>query len=169
MPALREAIREEEEAEVEARGNGEVNGKGKAAVAAKGKRGKKGKGGGEGEEKGEKDKVDGRAGPRSENVVLSKSEFYFVWLFDLVDLLTSILLAIDYMQDLLAERSALLARLHRARASLPLGHPALVPLSPDPAWEREWKGGEGRLGDEEAEEEEEEEEKRASGEEEGSS
>ena len=79
------------------------------------------------------------------------------------------LLAIDYMQDLLAERSALLARLHRARASLPPGHPALVPLSPDPAWEREWKGGEGRLGDEEAEEEEEEEEKRASGEEEGSS
>ena len=82
MPALREAIREEEEAEVEARGNGEVNGKGKAAAAAKGKRGKKGKGGGEGEEKGEKDKVDGRAGPRSENVVLSKSEFYSFGFFD---------------------------------------------------------------------------------------
>ena len=169
MPALREAIREEEEAEVEARGTGEVNGKGKAAAAAKGKRGKKGKAGGEGEEKGEKDKVDGRAGPRSENVVLSKSGFYFVWLFFASLILLLILLAIDYVQDLLAERSALLARLHRARASLPPGHPALVPLSPDPAWEREWKGGEGRLGDEEAEEEEEEEEKRASGEEEGSS
>lgn len=153
MPALREAIREEEEADAEARGgggggNGEGNGKGKGA-ASKGKKGKKGKGGGEGEEKGEKDKIDGRAGPRSENVVLSKT--------------------IDYMQDLLAERSALLGRLHRARASLPPGHPALVPLSPDPAWEREWKGGEGRLGDEEVEEEEEEEEKRGSGEEDGSS
>jgi hypothetical protein len=86
VPALREAIREEEEAEAEARVNGEVNGKGKA-VAAKGKRGKKGKGGGgEGEEKGEKDKSDGRAGPRSENVVLSKSGFFYSFGFSLLDL-----------------------------------------------------------------------------------
>ena len=95
--------------------------------------------------------------------------FISFWLFFASLILLLVLLAIDYVQDLLAERSALLARLHRARASLPPGHPALVPLSPDPAWEREWKGGEGRLGDEEAEEEEEEEEKRASGEEDGSS
>lgn len=37
---------------------------------------------------------------------------------------------------------------------LPPGHPCLIPLSPNPLWEREWKGGEGKLGDEEAEESE---------------
>jgi len=69
-------------------------------------------------------------------------------------------LAIDHIQQLVADRSALLARLHRARSSLPPGHPMLTPLIPDPPWEREWKGGEGRLGDEDpggsGEEEEEE-------------
>ncbi|CAA7269576.1 unnamed protein product [Cyclocybe aegerita] len=134
VPALREAIREEEEAERQATkriGPG-VNG----ATKKKG-RAKKGKGQ-EGQEN-EKDglKIDGRAGPRSENVVLSKT--------------------IDHIQSLLADRSALLARLHQARSSLPPGHPALTPLVPDPPWEREWKGGEGRLGDEgEAEGEEQE-------------
>jgi len=44
---------------------------------------------------------------------------------------------------LLEERSSLLTRLQRARASLPPGHPALTALNPDPPWEREWKGGEG--------------------------
>ncbi|KAG6878448.1 hypothetical protein C0992_008125, partial [Termitomyces sp. T32_za158] len=98
VPALREAIREEEEA-LSINDNGfnktsNAAGKRKAKSALKGK---------DGEEK-----VDGRAGPRSENVVLSKT--------------------IDYVNDLIDERRALLARLHRARSSLPPGHPALVPL-----------------------------------------
>jgi hypothetical protein len=46
---------------------------------------------------------------------------------------------------LLTERSSLLTRLQRARASLPVGHPALTTLDPDPPWEKEWKGGEGKL------------------------
>lgn len=37
---------------------------------------------------------------------------------------------------------------------LPPGHPCLLPLSSHPIWEREWKGGEGKFGDEEAEESE---------------
>ncbi|GLB40251.1 putative helix loop helix domain containing protein [Lyophyllum shimeji] len=129
VPALREAIREEEEAlaavnDTNARGgaNGTAKRKGKVAVKNK-----------DGEEK-----VDGRAGPRSENVVLSKT--------------------IDYINELLDERSALLARLHRARSTLPPGHPALIPPrysnpkgeaggeEEGPLWEREWKGGHGMLG-----------------------
>jgi len=51
----------------------------------------------------------------------------------------------------------LLTRLQRARSILPSGHPALFPL--DPLWEREWKGGVGRLdadgeGDEDEDEDE---------------
>lgn len=46
---------------------------------------------------------------------------------------------------MLTERSSLLTRLQRARASLPVGHPALTTLNPDPPWEKEWKGGEGKL------------------------
>lgn len=64
VPALREAIREEEEAERRMRA-----GIGPGPGARKKTRGKKGKDGDE------KEKVDGRAGPRSENVVLSKSRF----------------------------------------------------------------------------------------------
>ena len=78
-----------------------------------------------------KDKIDGRAGPRSENVVLSKT--------------------IDYIHDLLSERAALLGRLQRARSLLPPGHPGLVPHGP-PLWEREWKGGEGKEGNEDGDE-----------------
>lgn len=88
--------------------------------------------------------------------------------------LTLVETAIDYINDLLDERSALLARLHRARSSLPPGHPALIPMrrqppidafsgdmnghqgmdtfEDGPLWEREWKGGHGKLGNvEEAE------------------
>lgn len=61
VPALREAIREEEEAEAQA-GMGLSSGK-----PSRSKRKKKDAAGGDGE------KIDGRAGPRSENVVLSKS------------------------------------------------------------------------------------------------
>lgn len=75
--------------------------------------------------------------------------------------------AIEYINELLDERSALLARLHRARTTLPPGHPALIvpprkrsgqdmnniPPGQDeeddegPFWEREWQGGLGKLGD----------------------
>ena len=61
-------------------------------------------------------------------------------------------IAIDYINELLSERTTLLARLQKARSALPPGHPGLTPLSPDPAWEREWKGGEGKFGGEEEEE-----------------
>lgn len=65
VPALREAIREEEEAERNA-SNGQRGGGG-ARKKSRGKKGQK-----DGDDK-DKDKLDGRAGPRSENVVLSKS------------------------------------------------------------------------------------------------
>ncbi|TEB04021.1 hypothetical protein FA13DRAFT_1750749 [Coprinellus micaceus] len=123
VPALREAIREEEE---EARLNaaqaaaGLANSKGKAAGK---KRASKKKDGEDGGLTSARDKIDGRAGPRSENVVLSKT-------------IKSVI------------------RLQNARSMLPPGHPCLLPLSPYPIWEREWKGGEGKFGDEEAEESE---------------
>jgi len=117
IPALREAIREEEEALENGLGRGSVG----SAGGKKKTRGKKGQG-----KDDDKDRIDGRAGPRSENVVLSKT--------------------IDHIQALLSDRSSLLVRLHRARSSLPPGHAALLPLMSDPPWEREWKGGEGRLG-----------------------
>lgn len=42
------------------------------------------------------------------------------------------------------DRSELLGRLHRARALLPDGHPALKPQDEGPQlWEREWTGGTG--------------------------
>lgn len=67
VPALREAIREEEEAE-----------RNVIASGRRKNRGRKNGNGGEGE--GEKERLDGRAGPRSENVVLSKSTYcsYFL-------------------------------------------------------------------------------------------
>ncbi|KAF5372783.1 hypothetical protein D9615_010111 [Tricholomella constricta] len=135
VPALREAIREEEEA-LAAANDGNTSRNGVATAKRKGKMAVKGK---DGEEK-----VDGRAGPRSENVVLSKT--------------------IDYINELLDERNTLLARLHSARSTLPPGHPALVPAQypstysgpgheregggeeSGPLWEREWKGGHGTLG-----------------------
>ncbi|CAK5268362.1 unnamed protein product [Mycena citricolor] len=125
VPALRDAIREEEM----------LVGSG-AAGGAKGRRKRGGKAD-------EADKLDGRAGPRSENVVLSKT--------------------IDHLEALLAERTALVSRLERARLALPPGHPALVPTPgaltdvngvPTPLWEREWKGGAPENdGDEEEDEE----------------
>ncbi|TFK70329.1 hypothetical protein BDN72DRAFT_896572 [Pluteus cervinus] len=122
VPALREAIRvEEEEMEQQAAVEGKSSG------GAKRRSRKKVEVDGE--------KVDGRAGPRSENVVLSKT--------------------IDYITDLLNERSMLLARYNHACSSLPPGHHATQPLPEsisDPTgvvfWEREWKGGEPREGEE---------------------
>ena len=56
--------------------------------------------------------------------------------------------AIDYINGLLDERSALQQRLELARGVLPLGHPALAvgdhhrdPATGVPLWEREWNGG----------------------------
>ncbi|KAJ7707480.1 hypothetical protein B0H17DRAFT_918181 [Mycena rosella] len=119
VPSLRDAIREEE-----------------ALTAVQhppaSSKGKRGRGRGRGEE-GSSDKVDGRAGPRSENVVLSKT--------------------IDYMNELLSEHENLRGRLDRARAVLPPGHPARTPAHCDPLWEREWKGGVGHA-DEDADEDE---------------
>lgn len=125
VPALREAIREEEE-EAKAIALAAAAGLPNKTKAAKKRGGKKKDG-----EDSAKDKIDGRAGPRSENVVLSKT--------------------IDYIHDLLSERAALLGRLQRARSMLPAGHPGLVPHGP-PLWEREWKGGEGKEGNEDGDE-----------------
>ncbi|KAF7316688.1 BHLH domain-containing protein [Mycena chlorophos] len=122
VPALREAIREEEAAQAARQAQSEGSSKGKRSRG----RGRSGDDGAE--------KTDGRAGPRSENVVLSKT--------------------IDYLNELLAEREALGTRLERARAALPPGHPALVPDTPDPLWEREWKGGLGNNDEDEEDEEE---------------
>ncbi|KAJ6531997.1 hypothetical protein B0H19DRAFT_966482 [Mycena capillaripes] len=117
VPALRDAIREEEA--LTAAQHPPAN--------AKGKRGR-----GRARTDDGAEKVDGRAGPRSENVVLSKT--------------------IDYMNELLSDRDALRARLDRARAVLPPGHPARTPLQSEPLWEREWKGGAANA-EEDAEEE----------------
>ncbi|KAI0749448.1 hypothetical protein C8Q80DRAFT_1269330 [Daedaleopsis nitida] len=88
VPALREAIRAEEEGEraKDAEGYDDPSGKGK--VRAGPEKGKKKKG------RAEADKPDGRAGPRSENVVLQKT--------------------IDYITGLLAEQASLKQRM-RAR------------------------------------------------------
>jgi hypothetical protein len=65
-----------------------------------------------------------------------------------ISILTTIL-AIDYLNALLAERASLSSRLDHARAVLTPGHPALscAPALLDdkgtPLWEREWTGGSG--------------------------
>ncbi|KAF7336772.1 BHLH domain-containing protein [Mycena venus] len=114
VPSLRDAIREEEALTAAQH---------PPPASAKGKRGR-----GRGRQDDNGEKVDGRAGPRSENVVLSKT--------------------IDYMNELLADRDALQTRLDRARSVLPPGHPARTPLQSEPLWEREWKGGVGHADEE---------------------
>ncbi|KAH9929995.1 uncharacterized protein B0H18DRAFT_994746 [Fomitopsis serialis] len=109
VPALREAIAQEE-----------ANGGGEAESSAKGRKRRK---------KGEDSALDGRAGPKSENVVLQKT--------------------IDHIHLLLSDREALFSRLQAARQALGEGHPALVlntelrDISGVPLWEREWNGGTG--------------------------
>ncbi|KAG8967485.1 hypothetical protein FRB90_010877, partial [Tulasnella sp. 427] len=101
VPALREAIKAED---VECAQTGKKRGRGKLL-------------GEDGE------KMDGRAGPRSESVVLQKT--------------------IEHMHELLAQRSSYLERLQAARAALPPGHPALL-SSPQPEpWDKIWNGGVG--------------------------
>ncbi|KAI0749445.1 hypothetical protein C8Q80DRAFT_1075015, partial [Daedaleopsis nitida] len=121
VPALREAIRVEEEREraKDAEGYDDPSGTGK--VRAGPEKGKKKKG------RAETDKPGGRAGPRSENVVLQKT--------------------IDYITGLLAEQASLKQRMDLARGMLPLSHPALpvdarhMDATGVPLWEREWNGG----------------------------
>jgi len=119
VPSLREAIRAEEEAQALA------NAAGSRSRSKKKSRGKKAE---------QAEKIDGRAGPKSENIVLQKT--------------------IDHVQALLADHAALKDRLNRARSILPPGHMALVPLmgSEQPLWEREWHGGVGLLDDGNADE-----------------
>ncbi|KAF9647152.1 hypothetical protein BDM02DRAFT_3098606, partial [Thelephora ganbajun] len=115
VPALREAIRKEEE---EAAAASTIAGSGSLHGAARKKKSKNTNDDGE--------KVDGRAGPRSENIVLQKT--------------------VDYIQELNATRDDLLRRLAQARSALPPDHPLLTPQgTPNPAtdqtvplWEREW-------------------------------
>lgn len=110
IPALREAIRAEEEAN--------------SALGSGGKKRRRNRAGDDGE------KTDGRAGPRSENIVLAKT--------------------VEYIEHLLAQRQHFTERLQRARAMLPPGHPALGLARPPgelPLWEREWTGGLGAKDD----------------------
>ncbi|KIK55105.1 hypothetical protein GYMLUDRAFT_146593, partial [Collybiopsis luxurians FD-317 M1] len=124
VPALREAIRLEEEAQMA---------EGVAGNGKKSKRGRRVK-----IDDGTGEKIDGRAGPKSENIVLGKT--------------------IEYIRELLNDRQDLLARLERARSSLAPDHPSCRPSDPQPLWEREWKGGSGKEVDAEEDEEEEDEE-----------
>ena len=81
VPALREAIREEEEEERMAAANPAGPGaEAKTNGAGKKRRSKKSAGIGA-RDLDDRDKIDGRAGPRSENMVLSKSIFFVVQVF----------------------------------------------------------------------------------------
>lgn len=132
VPALREAIRQEETAQAVAKDGKSKTKRGKSKAKADDSTG---------------EKIDGRAGPRSENVVLMKSQYSIV---SPPSPHTDLNLpAIDYVTDLLGERTDLMARLERARSSLPPSHPALQPSIHQALWEREWKGGESREEDDE--------------------
>ena len=62
-------------------------------------------------------------------------------------------LAIEHIEDLLADRRELLSRLNLARNSLARGHPLLALSGRDSLWERPWTGGEGAEDDEDEEDE----------------
>ncbi|KAI5983373.1 hypothetical protein EDD15DRAFT_2376500 [Pisolithus albus] len=117
VPALREACQAEEE-----------------RIMAHGK----GRGRRRGKSKEDGERIDGRAGPRSENVVLSKT--------------------IDYVNELLSEREGLMQRLHVARSILPPNHPLLQrhPDAPPPLWERRWTGGQFNEGEDDDDDDDEE-------------
>jgi len=111
VPALREACQAEDEQQL-------ADGISKSRRRGKGKA-----------KNDDGERVDGRAGPRSENVVLSKT--------------------IDYLHELLSERETLAQRLQVARSALPVDHPSCHPWpdAPLPLWERKWTGGEGKGND----------------------
>lgn len=77
------------------------------------------------------ERMDGRAGPRSESVVLVKSEYPSSLPFTSNEPLPP---AIDHLKDLLATRQDLLSRVQELRAA---GHGG------DSPWERAWDGGTG--------------------------
>lgn len=90
------------------------------------------------------EKMDGRAGPRSESVVLQKSQYINILLSVLISLTPSslLLVAIEQINELLAQRSSYLERLQAAKAALPPGHPALLSVSQgEHPWEKIWNGG----------------------------
>ena len=131
IPALREAIRAEEE-----------------ASSTVGPGGKKRRTRGRVSEDGEK--IDGRAGPRSENIVLAKSKPFLSFLSYIRFMRSHSVTAVEYIHELLAQRQHFTERLQRARAVLPPGHPALGLARPPgdvPLWEREWTGGLGAKDD----------------------
>lgn len=135
VPALREACQAEEERTFANGKSRRRRGKGRSACD-------------------DGEKTDGRAGPRSENVVLSKSAFYIHILYAAS---LCAVPAIDHVHDLLSEREALLHRLHAAQNVLPPDHPLLQrhPDAPLPLWERKWTGGQCKEGDDDEDEEDE--------------
>lgn len=104
-----------------------------AAAAATAASGTVAAAGGGGAGKDDGDRLDGRAGPKSENVVLQKT--------------------IDHIRAQLDERQRLKARLERARSTLPPSHPLVEQQQRQgstgsenggtqvPPWERPWYGG----------------------------
>ena len=135
VPALREAIRKEEE---EAAVTLASSGNGSSRNGARKKKAKN--------VNDDAEKIDGRAGPRSENIVLQKSGERSHITSLCLALIIVLLKAIDYIQELNATKEDLLRRLAQVRSALPLDHPLLTPQGvPDPAtgeaiplWEREW-------------------------------
>jgi len=134
VPTLKEAIRKEEEEAAAMLTNA---GSGSSRNAARKKKAKNTNDDGE--------RLDGRAGPRSENIVLQKSrEHSLPCLYALLIFLLP--KAIDYIQELNSTKDDLLRRLAHARCALPPGHHLLTPQGiPDlatgqtvPLWEREW-------------------------------
>ncbi|PCH42470.1 hypothetical protein WOLCODRAFT_137925 [Wolfiporia cocos MD-104 SS10] len=125
VPELREAIAREESSGVGRSGSTDGTEPG-----VKGKRRRK--------KADEPSGLDGRAGPRSENIVLQKT--------------------IDYIHSLLSQHQGLLVRLQVARNTLlHQGNPPF-PVPPQyldangvPLWDREWNGGTGINEDEEEE------------------
>ncbi|KAG8813198.1 hypothetical protein FRC17_001640 [Serendipita sp. 399] len=125
VPALRSAVLAELEASdsKKKRGKSKANSSAAAAAAAAAAA----------------NDADGRAGPKSESVVLSQT--------------------IEYIEHLVARKEELLARLYAAQNTLPptQRHP-LNPESGPPAWEKEWDGGTGVEEGENDEDEDEDEE-----------
>ncbi|KAG7089368.1 hypothetical protein E1B28_011058 [Marasmius oreades] len=124
VPALREAIKQEHEIQPTNGVNGSKKprrGRGRAKV-----------------DEGTGEKIDGRAGPRSESIVLVKT--------------------IDYINELLRDRESLLTRLRRVNLSLgPNQSYNLTSNSAPPLWERAWNGGSGKDADAEDDDEDEDE------------
>ncbi|KAG8775391.1 hypothetical protein FRC15_000585 [Serendipita sp. 397] len=121
VPALRSAVLAELEASDSKKKRGKAKGSSAVAAAAAAAN------------------DDGRAGPKSESVVLSQT--------------------IEYIEGLLARKEELLARLHSTQTTLPPGQ--RHPLNPEnglPVWEKEWDGGTGmEEGDNDEDEDEDEE------------